>query len=112
MAVVAFTTAPHALVRAINAELEHKSLDGWVRDRDGDFTRPDSPPEYRAWFRPKIAEDRVRFLVLAPNDRRMSVRSYARAHASFIEFLLSHFDSKFTAASATALPITGDSVGG
>lgn len=111
MAVIVYTSNPSTLLQSIKSAISEAKVETWSTDADGDFTH--SPEQWRlkAWFRPKIADDRLVFRILSPKNVRMSRVTYAVYHGRFIEMLLNHFDTKFQRAIATALPTEGDQVG-
>jgi hypothetical protein len=111
MAVRVFCQNPSSLLSKIKTSAKSGSLETWSIDSDGDFTHSPEQWKNRAWFRPKIEDDKVVFNILAPKGTRMSRAVYAVYHGRFIEMLLTHFDLEFQRASATALPAAGDAVG-
>jgi hypothetical protein len=112
MAVIVHASNPPQLLSAIKLAISSGTIDTWSVDADGDFTH--SPEQWRnkAWFRPKVLEDRIAFRILTPKNTRMNKATYGVYHGRFIEMLLTHFDIQFQRAVATALPTEGDIVQG
>jgi hypothetical protein len=110
MSVIVHSSDPPALLSAIRAAAADGKLETWTADSDGDFTH--SPEQWRrkAWFRPKVSEDRIVFNIFPPQKAVVGTVTYAVYHGRFIEMLLTHFDSQFRRAVATALPSEGDRV--
>jgi len=108
MAVIVRTVEPRALLQLIKQSIKDSGIETWSVDSDGDFTH--TPPQWsnEAWFRPVVQEDRLIFNILTPKSRHLSRTIYGIYHGRFIEMLLTHFDTKFSSARATALPIDGD----
>ncbi len=57
-----------------------------------------------------MREDRIVFNILGRRGQAMSRTVYAVYHGRFIEMLLSHFDSRFDRAVASAMPKPGDQI--
>jgi hypothetical protein len=110
MAVRVFSDNPRGLLTNIKSSIQDGSIETWAVDSDGDFTHSPEQWKNRAWFRPVIKEDRVVFRILTPKSVTMSRTVYAVYHGRFIEMLLTHFDLRFSHATATALPADGDIV--
>ncbi|MBV9719223.1 MAG: hypothetical protein JOZ77_07880 [Candidatus Eremiobacteraeota bacterium] len=111
MAVDVFASQPEKLLAAIRQEIAGGHIRAWTCDDDGDFTHARTQWQKRAWFRPHVLHNQLRFAILAPTDRSLSVELYAIYHARFIEMLLAHFDELIERVSASALPELGDDVG-
>lgn len=111
MAVRVFCDNPAQLLNEIKLGIRTGKIETWTVDSDGDFTHSPEQWKHKAWFRPAIEEDKLRFNILPQRALRMSKEVYAVYHGRLIEMLLAHFDEKFSRATATALPTTGDSVG-
>lgn len=111
MAVRVFCSNPSALLGSIKTEIRQASIDTWSLDSDGDFTHSPEQWKNKAWFRPKIETDKLVFYILGQKTVKMSKTVYGVYHGRLIEMLLSHFDTKFTQATATSLPVAGDQLG-
>jgi hypothetical protein len=111
MAVRVFCSQPQELLIEIKAAIGVGTVQTWALDSDGDFTHSPEQWKNKAWFRPEVQTDRIIFKILGRKTKRMTKGEYAVYHGRFIEMLLSHFDSKFTAAVATAYPSDGDWIG-
>jgi hypothetical protein len=102
---------PVQLLRDIRQAIRNGSIETWELDRDGDFTHVPDQWKNLAWFHPIVEEERLVFRILGQRLKKMSRATYGVYHGRFIEMLLSHFDTKFRRASATALPSNGDMIG-
>jgi len=112
MAVRVFCDNPSELLRKIRALIRDGSVETWAVDDEGDYTHVPEQWRARAWFTPTPYEDKLVLNILGTKSKRMSKAVYAVYHGRFIEMLLTHFDSEFDRASATALPTSGDRLGG
>ncbi|SRR6266700_2597132 len=110
MAVIVYSSDPQALLTAIRSAATTGKIETWSTDSDGDFTHSPEQWRRRAWFRPRVSNDRVVFTIFPPQKTVMNKVTYAVYHGRFIEMLLSHFDTQFQQAVATALPGEGDQV--
>lgn len=110
MAVIVTSDAPAALLSAIKQAIDDGSVVTWSYDKDGDFSH--SPEQWfrLAWLHPRVDEERLVFNILPRKDKPISRTVYAIYHGRFIEMLLTHFDTKFQRAVATAMPTSGDLV--
>ena len=62
-------------------------------------------------FFPSVEEDKLVFSILGRKSKAMSKAVYGVYHGRLIEMLLTHFDTSFSRASASALPEGDDRVG-
>lgn len=110
MAVRVYCDDPTKLLSDVKAAIQDGSIDTWRLDEDGDLTHSPSQWRYLAWFRPIVEEDRLLFRILGATSKKMSKATYGVYHGRLIEMLLTHFDTQFRRASATALPSNGDRI--
>jgi hypothetical protein len=112
MAVKAYCNDPLLLLNKIKAGIRSGSIQTWTLDKDGDFSH--SPMQWmnKGWFRPVIGQGVLLFNILGPTQAVMSKETYGVYHGRFIEMLLTHFDTDCSSATATALPVSGDILGG
>jgi hypothetical protein len=108
MAIRVFCDEPASLLRDIKAAIQEREIETWKLDSDGDFTHTPNQWVNLAWLRPKVLDDRIVFNILGNTNKLMSRATYGVYHGRFIEMLLTHFDAKFSRATATALPVSGD----
>ncbi len=108
MAIIVKTSDPSGLLRAIYKAIDDKKVETWIYDNDKDFTHAPEQWRNKAWFRPKVYTGELRFGLLGPKDTKMSSVIYGVYHGRFIEMLLSHFDTEFSTATATALKAEPD----
>ena len=112
MAVRVFSDHPRGLLAGVKASIQDGSIETWSVDADGDFTHTPDQWKNRAWFRPVVSEDKLIFNILGPKSKPITRTVYGIYHGRLIEMFLIHFDQEFSRASATALPVTGDRIGG
>jgi hypothetical protein len=110
MSVNVYTAAPAALLAEIKAAIDEGKIDTWEYDADGDFTHKPTQWRNQAWLRPVVRQDRLVLTIVPTKTVNVSTVVYAVFHGRFIEMLLSHFDSKFTTATASAQIADGDKV--
>ncbi|MDV4159316.1 hypothetical protein [Rhizobium brockwellii] len=73
----------------------------WEVEENGDFTHKAADWTEKAWFRPAVMSDRLRFDVVWPADQQRPVPVYAYYHGHLIETFVNHFENELTLASAT-----------
>ncbi len=108
MAVRVFCDNPDALLRKIKAAIRSGTIESWELDSDGDLTRTQEQHRHRGWFHPSDEDDKLVFYFYGQRSVATSKLIYGVYHGRLIEMLLTRFDSDFTRATATALPIAGD----
>ena len=108
MAIIVYTQDPWSLLTSVKAAIDKGDVQTWSYDSDGDFTHVPEQWKRKAWIRPRIVTDRITFSIITPNNVKLSRTIYAVYHGRFIEMLLTHFDTKFDSATATAMPTAGD----
>jgi hypothetical protein len=108
MAIFVDAHNPHGLVAAIKKDIDRGHIETWKYDKDGDFTH--SPPQWenRAWLRPYVIGGSLKFGIIFPTNAGRNSVVYAVYHGRFIEMLLSHFDSSFSMATASAVLVHPD----
>ena len=111
MAIHFKTTTPKKLLTAYKKAVDDGHIKTWSYDNDGDFTHTADQWIRNAWLRPKIVEGtELVFYILKPKDVQLSSLVYAVYHGRFIESMLTHCDTLFSDARASALPEIGDIV--
>lgn len=111
MAIRVQCSDPDGLLDDIKTAIKDHTVETWSIDSDGDLTHAAEQWKNKAWFRPKVSEERMLvFNILTPRGKRMSRTVYGVYHGRLIEMLLVHFDEHFARVSATALPASGDVV--
>jgi hypothetical protein len=110
MAVNISTADPMGLLKAIKLAIDSEQVRTWSYDTDGDFTHTAEQWKNKAWLRPREEEGFLILNILAPSKANISTTVYAVFHGRFIEMLLSHFDTEFKRASASAFPVKPDRV--
>ncbi|MDQ8196439.1 hypothetical protein QEH59_18565 [Coraliomargarita sp. SDUM461004] len=102
MAVIIKTQNPSELLKKIKKAIDENTVRSWSYDKDGDFTHDAEQWKDEAWLRPKTYTGELRLGIVAPKDTKLSSQIYGLYHGRFIDMVLTHFDSEFTMASATA----------
>jgi hypothetical protein len=110
MAVKAICNNPQELLSEIKTAIRAGTVKTWELDTDGDLTHSPEQWKNQAWFRPSVQTGQLVFMIIGQEGEAMSTEVYAVYHGRFIEMLLTHFDNKFSSASATAQAIVGDYV--
>ena len=102
MAIIIKTDDPRALLDAIKRAIDRDDVIAWEYDESDDFTHASDQYGDKAWLRPKLYDNELRFGILGRNESPLSDIEYGVFHGRFIEMLLTHFDKRFTTALATA----------
>jgi hypothetical protein len=110
MAVMVLCRSPHDLLNKIKSSIQDGKIQTWTLDKDGDLTHSTDQWRFLAWFRPSLEQDRLVFHILGTRAKPMSKVVYGVYHGRLIEMLLTHFDTDFDQAYATALPTGNDRV--
>ncbi len=103
MAIIVNTSRPKELLSDIKKAIDDKKIDTWEYDKDGDFTHSPIQWKRKAWLRPHIERNELRFGILKPKGSQPTTILYGVYHGRFIEMLLNHFETEFTTVLATAL---------
>jgi len=103
MAIIVKTGNPTELLKSIKRAIDNKKIETWEYDTDGDFIHTPDQWKGKAWLRPKIYIEELRFGILKQKDISLSKTIYGVYHGRFIEMLLTHFDTDFSVAQATAV---------
>lgn len=101
MALSVKTDNPTGLLASIKKAIDDNEIATWSYDKDGDFTHTPDQWKNKAWLRPKAEEVELRFLIISPKDTIITKMVSGIYHGRFIEMLTSHFDKKFSSATAT-----------
>jgi len=102
MAIIVKTENPQGLLNEIRRAIDDKFIDLWSYDSSGDFSYTPEKWINRAWLRPEVGEEELKFGILGTKDIGMTASVYSAYHAYFIEMLLTYMDKYFTSAAATA----------
>ena len=110
MAIKFETNDPNKLLSSFKKAIDDGRIVTWSYDQDGDFTHAVDQWKNLAWLRPRIEYNELVFIIIKPENRNISSLVYAIYHGRFIESMLTHCDSIFVNAVATAFPAEGDVV--
>jgi hypothetical protein len=101
MALIVITDTHEVLLKKIEGAIDAEVVDNWSYAGYHDFLfRGDLANGVR--FRPAFDGDAIVFGIVPAPGMPLTPFSYARAHASFAELLLSHADDSFDSAEVTA----------
>lgn len=101
MALSVKTDNPSGLLSSIKKAIDDNVVATWSYDKDGDFTHIPDQWRNKAWLRPKTETGELRFVIIEPKDTTITKMVSGIYHGRFIEMLTSHFDTKFSTATAT-----------
>jgi hypothetical protein len=110
MAINFETTDPEKLLATFRKMIDKKEVLTWSYDKDGDFTHTPDQWKNEAWLRPVLYNGRLVMNFLGHNKHKTTKVLYGVYHGRFIESMLTHCDTLFTNAHATAMPTNSDQV--
>lgn len=90
MAIIFNTKKPRTIITNIRKMIDNGEIDTWSYDKDGDFTHV-GQWENKAWFTPKIEDDKLSFFIVGRKSVNMTLMEYSIYHGRFVELLLNHF---------------------
>ena len=102
MAIMVFTDDPKRLLADIKKAIDDGHVETWSYDEEGDFIHTPNQWAGKAWLRPSVQQGVLSFGILGQKNIVMTKLIYGVYHGRFIEMLLTHFDTRFTNATATA----------
>jgi hypothetical protein len=102
MAIIVKTENPEGLLYEIKRLIDEKVVGLWSYDTSGDFSHTPDKWINRAWLRPEVGDEELKFGILGTKDAPMTASLYSAYHGYFIEMLLTHLDKYFITAAATA----------
>ena len=110
MPVRAFTDDAAGLLARIKKLIDQKHIVTWRYDGDGDFTHTASSGQWegKAWLRPQVKSDVLRFVIVKTDGIPLTRESFAVYHGRFIEMLVSHVADRFTNTCASPNPAQGE----
>ena len=108
MSVRAFTDNADGLLTRIKKLIDKGHITTWSYDSDGDFTHTPSQWKDKAWLRPQVQSDKLRLVILKSKTVPLTREVFAVYHGRFIEMLISHVADRYTSASASPNPVSGD----
>ncbi|WP_081606973.1 hypothetical protein [Asticcacaulis benevestitus] len=113
MSVTFFTSQPQALLNSFHRAIQQSESLGkittWEISTDGqDYTHKAADWNRKAWFSAVVGSDRLTFNIVKPQNVNVTTPVYGYYHGHITETFLNHFDDKFSSASASARPTSGD----
>jgi hypothetical protein len=112
MAIHIVTDRSEELLAHIRRLIDDGKIKTWSYDADGDFTHTANQWKLKAWLQPEARPGELLLLILAPKGVGMTKAVYGIYHGRFIETVLSHADTMFTSARASAMGEPGDNIDG
>lgn len=112
MAIHIKTNNPEKLLKEIKRKIDENTIVTWSYDDDGDFTHTPDQWKDKAWFRASVKSGELVMNILGQKSAVMKSSTYAVFHGRFVEAVLHHCDQLFTMANTSALPESGDNLGG
>ncbi|WP_081068746.1 hypothetical protein [Burkholderia cepacia] len=115
MAIYFYTDDPSGLLANFKNRISQEEKEGKIttwEEQDGHFTHKATEWKYEAWFRPSIEQGKILTfnIVRSQENEGVSQVAYGYYHGHLTETFLNHFDSLFSMAQSTALPVIGDVV--
>ena len=107
--IIFVTPSPHKLLASFKEAIAKGHIATWS-DINGDFTHTPTQWARKAWLRPTVVGNELRFAIIRPQSSNISTEVYAVYHGRFIETMLAHFDNQFTQGHASAMPVASDLV--
>jgi hypothetical protein len=102
------TTTPQALLNDFKKKIDQGHVTTWSYDKDGDFTHTPDQWAYKAWMRPSIDVNGLRFNFVS-NVKQVTTKAlYGVYHGRLAESVVTHCDDLFTEVSATARASNAD----
>lgn len=109
MALIVNTPQPEALLNHIEQAIDARDIRTWSYDSAEDFTMTADKWRDRAWMRPELLPEALKFRFVGNKNIVTSKTLYAVFHGRLTEMLLTRFDDQFTGINATAMPV-GDAI--
>ncbi len=110
MALTFKTNTPQKLLADFKKKIDEKKVVTWSYDKDGDFTHTPDQWRHKAWMRPVIDTDGLRFNILGSKSVSTSKAIYGVYHGRLTESVTTHCDDLFTTAVVTAHATNSDSI--
>lgn len=116
MAIHFTTKDAKSLLQAFDARISQEEPKGkittWEKSSDGKYyTHKAADWNKAAWLLPKIEATQLTFIIIKPQNKKISAVAYAYYHGHLIETFLNHFDKSFQNGVASALPEADDVIG-
>ncbi|EKS31078.1 hypothetical protein [Afipia felis] len=93
----------------INQSEEFGRIETWHQSDDGvSYTHKDKDWKERAWFRPRVENDKLTFNIIRSSDWDASAAVYSFYHSEIIETFLRYLDLRFEGAIITPRCSDGD----
>ncbi|MET3232044.1 UNVERIFIED_ORG: hypothetical protein ABIC54_004247 [Burkholderia sp. 1263] len=102
MTIFAKTADPAALLKSIRKLIDEGKIETWAYDSDGDFYHTPTQWARKAWLRPQLATDGLKFNLIRRKDETLTKAVYGVYHGRFSEMLLTHFDDRCDSVDASA----------
>lgn len=110
MSLIVKTKNAKELLDEIKKAIDAKRIETWSYDSSGDFTHTPEQWKTKAWLRPQLGNDEVKFGFLGNTTIITTKMIYAVYHGRFAEMILSHFDEKIISIETSAMPTSIDAI--
>jgi len=99
------TPAPKQLLDNIYKAIRDGTITTWEATSRGSltYTTPSGRWKNKAWFKPHVYENELKFTIIRPQGGSIAQNVYAIYHGRFSEMLLAYFDASMTSIRLTAL---------
>jgi hypothetical protein len=104
------TPNANALLNAFKKAIDDKEVVTWAYDEDGDFTHTPEQWKYHAWLRPVVYNGRLTMRFLGHNSEVTTWEVYAVYHGRFVESMVAHCNTLFSAATVPSQPTSDDNI--
>ena len=108
MAVYFKTDHAASLLKKFDARIAQTERKGKIEtwEKRGElYTHKAADWANKAFFKPVVEQEQLRFNILAPESKRIEAKVYAYYHGHLIETFINHFREDFSLSMATAKPI-------
>jgi hypothetical protein len=104
------TSNPQALLTAFKKAIDDKRVVTWAYDKDGDFTHTPDQWKNHAWLRPVVSNGRLTMRFLGRSSEVTTWEVYAVYHGRFVESMVAHCNTLFSAATVPSQPTSSDNI--
>lgn len=113
MAIYFYTERPRELLETFDARIsqseERGRIETWIKSNDGaTYTHRALGWSQKSWLKPRIDEDKLTFNIIRPEDRYVSVASYAFFYSQLVETFVNHLELDCDSITVTPRCTDGD----
>lgn len=110
MALLFSTNRPEQLLNDFKKKIDQGHIQTWAYDDDGDFTHTPDQWRGKAWLRPSVDLNGLRFNIVCSRKYVTTWAIYGVYQGRFIESMVTHCHDLFSNGEATAKPTNMDSI--